>query len=231
MLLLTHVAYCEGFLTSVLDLAHCRTQGIHFNSGRDILYRTAPYNVLANLEYNGSYWLIDADPTRRPLTLPLILHAYSTAFRSSHAPKLDHRIDQQIAHQIWAHPSRKAIEHLEAHTNSVSVTGDPIPDCPCTVCIESRLTKIVSRRSSANKATRPFYHIAIDLVYIVPMSKRCWNGNRYALHAVNEFSKWHELITTPCKDKPMLVRWFMNLVRKIQCMYNYDVVFVHTDGE
>jgi hypothetical protein len=35
---LTHVAYVEGFLTSVLGLTRCRTESIYFNSGRDVLY-------------------------------------------------------------------------------------------------------------------------------------------------------------------------------------------------
>jgi hypothetical protein len=35
---LTHVAYVEGFLISVLGLARYRTELIHFNSSRDVLY-------------------------------------------------------------------------------------------------------------------------------------------------------------------------------------------------
>ncbi|KAF2622823.1 hypothetical protein BU25DRAFT_462458 [Macroventuria anomochaeta] len=34
---LTHVAYIKGFLTSVLGLARCRTESIHFDSGCNIL--------------------------------------------------------------------------------------------------------------------------------------------------------------------------------------------------
>jgi hypothetical protein len=104
-------------------------------------------------------------------------------------------------------------------------------DCTSQTCIESRLTKIISCHSSADKATRPFYRISIDLIYIVPMSERCWNGDRYALHAVDEFSKWHEISTVWKKDKPTLIYWFMALICKIQCVFNYDVTTVHTDGE
>ena len=35
---LTHVAYIEGFLTSVLGLARCRIELIYFDSSRDVLY-------------------------------------------------------------------------------------------------------------------------------------------------------------------------------------------------
>ena len=48
---LTHVAYVEGFLTSLLGLARCRTESIHFDSGRDVLYMHQPTNVIAQLEY------------------------------------------------------------------------------------------------------------------------------------------------------------------------------------
>lgn len=75
---LTHVAYVEGFLTSVLGLAHCRTESIHFDSGRDVLYMQQPTNVIAQLEYNGGHWLIDAEPSHRP---PLsLLHSPLSTF-------------------------------------------------------------------------------------------------------------------------------------------------------
>jgi hypothetical protein len=78
---------------------------------------------------------------------------------------------------------------------------------------------------------RPFYRIGIDLIYIVPMSERCWNGNRYALHAVDEFSKWYEISTVQKKNKPTLIRWFIALICKIQCVFNYDIIAIHTDSE
>lgn len=228
-LLLTHVAFCRGFLTSLIGLARCRTMAIHFDSGRDVLYQSLPHNVVANLEYNGGHWLIDSDPLRRPKLSDL--QSFGISYRPSYAPKPVHQIDQLTAHKIWGHPSKKAIEHLEANVNGISIIGDKLTDCTCQTCIESRLTKIVSRRPSADKATRPFYRIGIDLIYIVPMAEQCWNGDRYALHAVDEFSKWHEILTIRKKDKPTLVRWFMALVRKIQRVFNHDVIMVHTDGE
>jgi hypothetical protein len=63
---LTHVAYVEGFLTNVLGLARCRTELIHFDSGRDFLYMRQASNIIAQLEYNGGHWLIDAEPSHLP---------------------------------------------------------------------------------------------------------------------------------------------------------------------
>lgn len=41
--------------------------GIQFGSGRDILYKGAPENVICRLEYTDGHWLIDSDEvTQRP---------------------------------------------------------------------------------------------------------------------------------------------------------------------
>ncbi|KAI0991671.1 hypothetical protein K3495_g16516, partial [Podosphaera aphanis] len=73
-LLLTHVAFVKGFLTSVLGLARCRNESIHFDSGRDILYKHHSKNIVAQLEYNGGHWLIDADESRRPKSTDILGH-------------------------------------------------------------------------------------------------------------------------------------------------------------
>ena len=52
---LTYVAYVKGFLISVLGLARCRTELIHFNSSRDILYIQQTLNVIAQLKYNRGH--------------------------------------------------------------------------------------------------------------------------------------------------------------------------------
>jgi hypothetical protein len=52
---LTHVALVEGFITSVMGLACCRAIGVHFDSGRDQLYKVSSDNIVANLEYNGGH--------------------------------------------------------------------------------------------------------------------------------------------------------------------------------
>jgi hypothetical protein len=155
---LTHVAYVEGFLTSILGLARCRTESIHFNSGRDVLYMRQTSNVIAQLEYNGGHWLIDAEPSHRP---PLsLLHTQLSTFgasvRPSYALKPTNVVDRRAAHQIWGHLGRKAIEKLESNAIGVQLTGDHI-DCQCQTCIETRMTHIISRRPAESRARRPFY--------------------------------------------------------------------------
>jgi hypothetical protein len=68
---LTHVTYVHGFITSLIGLARCRKMNIHFDSGRDLLYKGDLGTVLAYLEHDGGRWLVDADASRRPE--PIIL--------------------------------------------------------------------------------------------------------------------------------------------------------------
>ena len=224
---LTHVAYVKGFLTSLLGLARCRTESIHFDSGRDILYMRQTSNVIAQLEYNGGHWLIDAEPSHRPplSLLPTQLSTFGASYRPSYAPKPTNVVDRRAAHQIWGHPGRKAIDKLDSNVTGVQLTRDHL-DCQCQTCIEARMTHIISRRPAESRAQRPFYRIAIDLIYIVPMGEECIDGSKYGLHSVDEYSKWHEIATPKRKDKPTLTRWFMALIRRIQRVYNADVVAI-----
>ena len=95
------------------------------------------------------------------------------------------------------------------------------------------MTQIILRRLSNSKATRPYYQIAIDLIYIVKRGKEweCWNEDRYGFHAVDEFSKWHQLETFSDKTKPTMMRWFRAFIHRIQRVFRFNVIVVHTDGE
>jgi hypothetical protein len=93
------------------------------------------------------------------------------------------------------------------------------------------MTHIISRRPAKSCAQRPFYRIAIDLIYIIPVGEECIEGSKYAPHSMDEYLKWHEIATIKRKDKATLTRWFMALIRKIQRVYNADVVAIRSDNE
>jgi hypothetical protein len=93
------------------------------------------------------------------------------------------------------------------------------------------MTHIISRRPAESRAQRLFYRIAIDLIYIIPAGEECNDGSKYAAHSTDEHSQWHEIATIKQKDKPTITRWFMALIRKIQRVYNADVVAVRCDNE
>ena len=104
-------------------------------------------------------------------------------------------------------------------------------DCKCRVCVESKLAKIISRRSSEDKATKPFYRIGIDIVYIVPINEPCWNNDKYMLQAMDEFTKWHEVVTTRDKSKITLMHWIKSVIRKAQRVFDADRCIIRSDNE
>ncbi|KAI0997602.1 hypothetical protein K3495_g10584 [Podosphaera aphanis] len=211
---LTHVAYVEGFLTSVIGLARCRKEAIHFDSGRDVLYR-------------------HADLSRRfsPTDIKMPLSSFGVSYRPSYIPKPTNTIDRQLAYQIWDHPSKKAIDNLEENVNGISVTKSELQECSFQICMEAKLTKIISRRPAQDKSTKPFYRIGIDLVYVVPLTEQCWNGDRYMLHAVDEYTKWHEVSTIRKKSRLVLMRWIKSVIRKIGRVFDADVCCIRSDNE
>ena len=93
------------------------------------------------------------------------------------------------------------------------------------------MTAQVSRREPEDRSIRPFYRIAIDLVQLVPTGETCSNGDRYLLHAVCEYSKWHEADTLPNKSLPLVLPAIKSLINKIQRQYGYFVVVLKIDGE
>jgi hypothetical protein len=68
------------------------------------------------------------------------------------------------------------------------------------------MTHIILKRLAESRARRPFYRIAIDLIYIVPVGEECIDGSKYSQHSIDEYSKWHEIATLKRKDKPTLTR-------------------------
>ena len=173
LLRLTHVAYVQGFVTSLIGLARCRKLGIHFDSGRDLLYKGDPGTVLAYLEHDGGHWLVDADASRRPS--PILLSSFGTTYRPSKAPRPDQMVDAQTAHQMWGHPGKKAIEKLTSNVDGLVVEGDT--DDFCAVCTESKLTKQISRRQQDDQAQKPFYRISVDIIQLIPQGEACLNGD------------------------------------------------------
>ena len=226
-LTLTHVAYVPGFVTSLIGLARCRKMNIHFDSGRDILYKGNTGSVLAYLEHDGGHWLVDADVSRRPN--PILLSSFGTTFRPSKAPRRDQKISAMTAHQIWGHPGRKAVGKLTSNVDGLLIEGDV--DEFCSVCTESKLTKQISRRQQEDYAKKPFYRISMDIIQFVPQGEVCLNGDRWAGHQIDQYSKWHEVSTFPQRSKPFLSRWIIQGVRKIQRVFNCDVIAIKTDNE
>jgi hypothetical protein len=93
------------------------------------------------------------------------------------------------------------------------------------------MSYIILRRPAESYARQPFYWIAIEIIYIIPVGEECIDGSKYAAHSNDEHLKWHEIATIKQKDKPTLTHWFMALIRKIQRVYNADIVAIQCNNE
>jgi hypothetical protein len=229
---LTSVALVKGFFANILSLSRCMDMKIHFDSGRNLLYQATPNNVIALLDYQAGHWLIDADDGERPNANSLMTMA---AFKPSREPKPDLQATATEAHHIWAHPGPDTIRHLQGAVRGFKLQGsDPPPSWKeCEDCILTKMNQQISRRIPDTMATQPFERIAIDLVYLVPQGEQCYNGDKYALHAVCQFSKWHEISCHSNRLKATLIPAVFNLIEKIQRQlgYKYFVIIVRSDNE
>ena len=229
---LTNVALVEGFFANILSLSRCRDMKIHFDSGRNLLYQVTPDKVVAILEYQSGHWLIDADDGKRPNTNSLLA---MQAFKPSRDPKPELKATATEAHHIWAHPGPDTIRHLQQAVRGFRLQGSVSPPSwkECEDCILTKMNQQISRRTPDTVATKPFERIAIDLVYLVPQGEECYNGDKYALHAVCQYSKWHEISCIPNRLKSTLIPAVFNLIEKIQRQlgYKYFVIIIRSDNE
>lgn len=228
---LTNVALVEGFFTNVVSLSRCRTVGIQFDSGRDVVYQHHPSNVICSLQHKNGHWLIDAEENDRPKLESFATHrrAYKPS-REDRRPIAATHID---AHELFAHANKEVIDNLAKNVRGIDlnldVRGPRLQECD--TCIEAKMTSQVSRREPEDRSTRPFYRIAIDLVQLVPTGETCYNGDKYLLHAVCEYSKWHEAVTLANKSLSLVLPAVKSLINKIQRQYKHTVVVLKIDGE
>jgi hypothetical protein len=230
---LTYVAYVPGFLTNVVGLSRCRSVGIHFDSGRDCLYQRRWNNVISKLQYIGGHWLIDADGMERPDAGPLLAASTYAHKKPSHEPRKPLQLTPEEAHVMWGHAGRQAIEHLPGSVDGLElVDGDPAPKWKdCETCIQTKLTQLVSRRPPREPATRPFQRISIDLIQLLEQGERCYNGDKYLFHIVDQNTKWHEGSCVLDKTKATLTRAFKQLLAKIERQYHGQVIIIRLDME
>lgn len=199
---LTRVAYIPGFLTNIFALGRCRRSGIHFDSGRNILYKERVSNVIINLHYSHGHWLLDAEEADRPPRHKLLSMAASSSQEKTQT------VTAMRAHQLLGHPSYQAIEHLQESNTGLKVgtngKGDLWTD-DCIPCIQSKMKEDVSRQPRADKACRSFYRITIDIIQLQKHGEACYNGDIWALHAVCEYTKLHEICTLKDRHKSTVV--------------------------
>ena len=226
-ILLTEVAYVPTFFSNILGLSRCRAMGLHFDSGNDIIYRSSTNEPVALLEYTDGHWLIDALDQKPPVQQ----HTTMATRQVSH-PSRDSKPALELtpleAHHIFAHPGPSTITHLEDAVQGICIKdGNPAPQwTECEDCIKTKMNQQISRRSPEAPATRPFERIAIDIVHLLPTNKQCYNRDKYLIHAVCQYSKWHEGETMEHKNKHWVVPAIYRIIEKIQRQFGYKYVVI-----
>jgi hypothetical protein len=185
--------------------------------------------LLTHVAYSQGHWLLDAKETDRPPRHKLL----SMAVRSSQE-KSPQTVTAMRAHQLLGHPSYHALKHLQDATTGLKIgtngKGDIWTD-DCIPCIQGKMKEDISRRPRTDKACRPFYRISIDIIQLQERGEVCYNGDVWALHAVCEYTKVHEICTLRNRHKATVVPAIIRLVNKIERVYGYQVAIVFMDGD
>lgn len=233
---ITWVAYIPSFLTSVVSLSRCRTVGFEFDSGRSCLYRRDQRKaVFCNLQESDGHWVLDSRRIGRPD--PVSLYAFATQARNSVKPSRDARKPLQVtaaeAHEVLAHANRRAIDHLETAVEGIQIIDGP--EAPrwkeCEDCIHAKLMQMISRRPLREPATRPFERISVDLIQLRKTGEACYNGDKWLIHFVDQYTKWHEARSLRNKDKATLTKTVVEVLAILRNEYKATVVYVKLDNE
>jgi hypothetical protein len=127
----------------------------------------------------GGYWLIDADSIERPDAGSLLAASAHAHKKPSYEPRKPLQLTPEEAHIMWGHAGRQAINYLLESVDGLQlVDSNPAPKWKnCEVCIQSKLTKLVSQRRPRELATQPFERISIDLVQLLERGEHCYNSD------------------------------------------------------
>lgn len=213
---LLNVAYVAKFMTNIVSQDLLYVKGLHFDSWKLHLHREGN-TIMTVKRYNGHYLLEDnvkGDDTH--------LASYSTT--KSTGSKVATGYEW---HQMLAHASSEAIQHLQASTKGVTVSDVIVPKTnECEPCALSKAHRIISRSSdNAETSTKPFYRITYDLMQLTPaLNKDEWVSH-FACHATD----FNMVFTHQRKsDATRIVREAINI---IHTRFNAKVVFIRSDGE
>jgi len=225
---LKKVAYIPKYVANIFSLSCCK--GIHFNSMTNTLFREdESLSLFMDLDRVGGHWFLKAQDASQPALQPF--RAMAAASTQAKPPQI---VTAMKAHQLLGHPSHQAIEHLKDSTTGLTVgtngRGEQWADS-CIPCIQGKMKEDVSRRPRADKAHRPFYRIIVDIIQLQKHGEACYNGDVWALHAVCEYTKLHEICTLKDRHKATVVPAITRLINKIERVYGYQVAIVFMDGD
>lgn len=234
-MILKNVALVTSFFTSLISLSRLISANIHFDSGRNCLYRldNATNSTIANLTPFGGHWLAVSRDSPAPLAKsqqPFLAFTTRKHKRRSILPLPSRQLSGLEAHVLLGHPGQEPLEHLPDNVIGISSFRSAPPDkADCPQCSVNKATQIISRRSDRERgATRPFESLAID---IIALDAIAFNRDRYVFHAYDLVTKFNFVYTIPDRTKDTLTAAFRKLDAAIKREFNVSPTFVLLDGE
>ena len=233
---LKQVALIPSFFTSLVSLSRLSSTNVHFDSGRNVLYRSGtPYQVVANLTKLGGHWLV----VHRTQPPPPIQSTQPTAFATnqrrpqiSALPLKPRMLTKPQLHVLMGHAGSDAIDHLASNVQGIQLS-QPIITAPTTIeceeCAQNKAHQIISRRIGHEiGASRPFETVAIDIIKLDTIG---YNGHRYVFHGFDLYTKLNFVYTISRRDKVTLLNVLTRLDRAIKREFNTTVTFLIADDE
>ena len=232
---LKHVALIQSFFTSLVSLSRLSSSNIHFDSGRNILYRAVndTREGVASLTQLGGHWLV----VHRTQPPPIQSAQYAAFAANQRRPQYSAQplkprvLTKPQLHVLMAHAGSDAIDHLAENVRGIhqSPAGLAPRTIDCEECSQNKAHQIISRRMGHEiGASRPFETVAIDIIKLDVIG---YNGHRYIFHAFDLYTKFNFVYSIPKRDKETLLQVITRLDRTIKREFNTTVTFIIADDE
>jgi hypothetical protein len=231
---LKRVALIPSFFTSLVSLSRLTSSNIHFDSGRNVLYRATERSPedIARLTRLGGHWLVvhRSQPTAQPLLQHAAFAANQRRPQHSALPLKPRSLTKPQLHVLLGHAGSDAIDRLSSHVRGIlPPTGSAPATVNCEECQQNKAHQIISRRIGHELGvSRPFETVAIDLIQLDVTG---YNGHRYVFHAFDLYTKLNFVYTIAKRDKATLLNVLTRLDRSIKREFNTTVTFLIADDE
>ncbi|KAI1676325.1 hypothetical protein KJE20_14097 [Pyrenophora tritici-repentis] len=216
---LKRVALIQSFFTSLVSLSRLSSSDIHFDSGRNILYRAVndAREDVASLTRLGGHWLV----------------VHRTHLHQSNLLNMQplQPINAGLNIQLNLSNLDDVIDHLAENVQGIQQppTGCAPRTIDCEVCSQNKAHQIISRRMGHEiGASRPFETVAIDIIKLDVIG---YNGHRYIFHAFDLYTKFNFVYSILKRDKETLLEVITRLDRTIKREFNTTVTFIIADDE
>jgi hypothetical protein len=233
---LKNVALIPSFFTNLVSLSRLTSSNIHFDSGKNVLYKAIGDSLsqredVVNLTKLNGHWLLLHRPTP---PIQGALQAYAAHHHRpqySAQPLKDRLLTPHQLHLLMGHPSAEAIQKLPANVAGLQPpTSFPAPGTQdCHECLQTKGQRKVSRRLGHELgASKPFETVAVD---IIQLDVTAYNGTRWLFHAIDLYTKFHIVYLLRRRDLPTLLVAFRSLDTTVQRQFNTKIAFIIADDE